>query len=407
MESLEKQLSVIRRGVTEIVPEAELINKLQGSIKTGKPLRVKYGIDPTSPDVHLGHTVPIRTLRRFQEMGHVAVLIIGDYTAMVGDPSGKNKTRKQLSHDDVMANARTYHEQLFRILDPAKTEVVHNGDWFSKLNFAEVIHLASNITVAQMLEREDFKKRYTTAQAISLHEFLYPLMQGYDSVVVRADVELGGTDQKFNIIVGRDLQKSTNQEPQIALLMPILLGTDGKEKMSKSLGNYVGINETPQSMFHKLINIPDTIVANYYELLTDVSVADIKRAQTEAAAGQLDIRQWKSDLAKAIVTQYHGAEKALQAEADERAIHAGGVVSADAPVVLFESDEINVVDAIVQSGLLPSNGEARRMIQNGGVSLDNEKIGDPKSVIKLIISSERVLRIGKRKFARLKKKQPQ
>ncbi len=403
METLEKQLSVIRRGAAEIVPEDELVAKLQRSISTGKPLRVKYGIDPTSPEVHLGHTVPIRKIRHLQDMGHRAVLIIGDYTAMVGDPTGKSKTRKMLTHEEVMQNAATYQEQIFRIIDRDKTEVVYNGDWFSKLSFSEVIHIASHITVAQMLEREDFKKRYTSGQAISVHEFLYPLMQGYDSVIVNSDIEMGGTDQKFNMIVGRDLQKSSNREPQIALLMPILLGTDGKEKMSKSLGNYVGINESPQSMFHKLINIPDTIVANYYELLTDVPVEDIKGAHVKAAAGQLDIRQWKSGLAKAIVTQYHGADKALQAEADERAIHAGDTIAADAPVAEFEVDEINIVDAIVRSGLLSSNGEARRMIQNGGVSVDNEKVGDPKSIIKLAADSERVLRIGKRKFVRLKK----
>ncbi len=404
MESLQRQLEILRRGVAEIVPEEELTSKIERSVKTGVPLRVKLGIDPTAPDVHLGFTVTIRKLRQLQDLGHTAVLIVGDYTAMVGDPSGKSKTRRQLSHDEVMENARTYQEQFFRILDREKTEVVYNGAWFEKLSFAEVIHLASHITVAQMLEREDFKKRYTAGQAISLHEFLYPLMQGYDSVVVKSDIEIGGTDQKFNVIVGRDLQKSAGHEPQIGLFMPILLGTDGKEKMSKSLGNYVGINESAQSMFHKLINIPDSIVANYYELLTDMALDKIKQAQADIAAGRLDIRQWKTDLAKNIVAQYHGVDKAQAAEAEEKAIHAGDSISADAPVAEFEEDEIGIVDAIVRSGLLSSNGEARRMIQNGGVSIDGEKIDDPKARVRLASGAERVLRIGKRKFARLRKK---
>lgn len=404
MKNIEEQLKIIKRGIVEIVPEEELLPKLKKSAETGKPLRIKLGVDPTAPDIHLGFTVVIRKMRQLQDLGHRAVLIVGDYTATVGDPSGKNATRAMLSHEEVLENAKTYQEQFFRIVDKEQCEVVYNGEWFKKLNFSEVIHLSSQITVAQMLEREDFKKRYTAGQSISLHEFMYPLMQGYDSVEIKSDIELGGTDQKFNVLVGRDLQKSSNMEPQIGIFMPILLGTDGKEKMSKSLGNYIGINESAQSMFHKLINIPDSIVSNYYELLTDKPVEDIKKMESDVKSGTLDPRVWKADLAKDITAQYHGQEKSLEAEAQEKKIHAGGTIPEDTKTFEIDQPAIGIIDALVECGLVPTKSEGRRMIQNGGVKVDSNKIEDFKLELELEADKEILLQVGKRKFAKIKGK---
>ncbi|MEO6095588.1 MAG: tyrosine--tRNA ligase, partial [Fibrobacteria bacterium] len=310
--------NLITRGALEIIDEDDLRKKLA----KGTPLNIKFGIDPTSPDVHLGFTVGMRKLRQFQDLGHRVILIVGDYTATVGDPSGKNKTRPILTHEEVLKNAETYKQQFFKIVDPAKTTVVYNGEWFSKLTFTETTKLMSQITVAQMLEREDFQKRYRGGQPISLHEFLYPMMQAYDSVMIEADVELGGMDQKFNVLRGRELQRGLGKEPQVGIFMPILLGTDGKEKMSKSLGNYIGVNEPPQAMFHKLYALPDSQVESYFQLLTFLPLESIQAKMQDVAAGRLNPNAWKEELARDIVTQYHGSEAAEKAAAQEKKIHA-------------------------------------------------------------------------------------
>lgn len=385
----------ITRGVLEIIEEDDLRKKLA----KGVPLKVKLGIDPTTPHVHLGFTVVMRKLRQFQDLGHQVILIIGDYTATVGDPSGKNKTRPILTHEEVLANAETYKQQFFKIVDPEKTRIVYNGDWFSKLTFTEVTNLMAKITVAQMLEREDFQKRYRGGQPISLHEFLYPMMQAYDSVVIDADIELGGMDQKFNILRGRELQRSLGKEPQVGIFLPILLGTDGKEKMSKSMGNYIGISEPPQAMYHKLYALPDVLIESYFELLTDAPMADIKARLEDVAAGRSNPNALKDELARTLVTQYHGADAAEKAAAQERKIHAGEAVPDDLQVISLPPGEHWLPEVIVKAGFAKSNGEARRLIENGGVSFDEGKVTDPKA--KVSVAGEHLLKCGKRNFARI------
>ncbi len=385
----------IARGVLEIIEADDLRKKLS----KGTPLNIKLGIDPTSPDVHLGFTVVMRKLRQFQDLGHRVILIVGDYTATVGDPSGKNKTRPILTHEDVLKNAETYKQQFFKIVDPAKTSVIYNGEWFSKLTFTEVTKLMSQITVAQMLEREDFQKRYRGGQPISLHEFLYPMMQAYDSVMIDADVELGGMDQKFNVLRGRELQRSLGKEPQVGLFMPILLGTDGKEKMSKSLGNYIGVNEAPQAMFHKIYALPDALVESYFQLLTDIPLESIQAKLAQVAAGTLNPNALKEELARDIVRQYHGADAAEMAAIQEKRIHAGEALPENIPVFAVPAGEHWLPELIVKAGMAKSNGEARRLIENGGVSFDDAKIGDPKA--KAMVSGRHLLKCGKRNFARI------
>ncbi len=403
MVDVDKQIEIITRGTEEIVPKEELRLKIENSIKTNTPLRVKLGVDPTAPDIHLGFTVVIRKMRQLQDLGHKAVLIIGDYTATVGDPTGKNKTREMITHEKVLENAKTYQEQFFKIVNKENCEIVYNGDWFKTLNFEEVIKLSSNITVAKMLERDDFKKRYTAGNPISLHEFMYPLMQGYDSVMIQSDIELGGTDQKFNVLVGRGLQKSNNMSAQVGVFMPILLGTDGKEKMSKSLGNYIGIAESPQSMYHKLINIPDSLLYNYFELLTDVSIDTIKANWQKIKDGKKDAREWKRELAIDITSQYHGKEKALNAEQEEKKVHAGDAIPQDTPVIKLTQSDINIVDFIADNKILPSKGETRRMIKNNGISFNGDKVTDVGFVVNPLPSKDNVLKIGKRKFYKIEK----
>jgi tyrosyl-tRNA synthetase len=386
---------LINRGVLEIIEEDDLRKKLA----KGTPLNIKLGIDPTSPDVHLGFTVVMRKLRQFQDLGHRVILIVGDYTATVGDPSGKNKTRPILTHEEVLKNAETYKEQFFKIVDPAKTSVVYNGEWFSKLSFTETTRLMSQITVAQMLERDDFQKRYRGGQPISLHEFLYPMMQAYDSVMIDADVELGGMDQKFNVLRGRELQRSLGKEPQVGLFMPILLGTDGKEKMSKSLGNYIGVNEPPQAMFHKLYALPDSLVESYFQLLTLVPLESIQAKMAEVAAGRLNPNALKEELARDIVTQYHGADAAEKAAIQEKKIHSGEALPEDMPVLRVPAGEIWLPELIVKAGLAKSNGEGRRLIENGGVSFDEGKVTDPKA--KVVVAGSHLLKCGKRSFVRI------
>jgi tyrosyl-tRNA synthetase len=403
MLSAREQLDILKRGVIDLIDEKDLLAKLEKSVATGKPLRIKLGVDPTAPDVHIGHTVVMRKLRQFQDLGHQAVLIVGDYTATVGDPSGKTKTRARLTHEEVLQNAETYKEQFFRVVDPDRTEVVYNGSWFGTLSFDKVTELMSRITVAQMLERQDFQNRHAAGNPISLHEFLYPLMQGLDSVMIEADVELGGTDQKFNVLRGRELQRDAAlcevfgkplQEPQVGLFMPILLGTCGNEKMSKSLGNYVGITEAPQVMYHKIYSLPDSQCESYTTLLTDLPLAEIAGWKERVAVDGAQIRAWKAWLAGEIVRQYHGDAAAKDAAEREAAVHRGDALPEDTPTVALEAG-LSVVDALVAVGAVTSKGEGRKLIQNGGVSLSGEKVSDPQA---LIGAGEWVLKAGKRKF---------
>lgn len=395
--SLEEQLDILLRGVIEVVPREELAQKLRKSLESGRPLRVKLGVDPTAPDVHLGHTVVMRKLAQFQALGHQVVLIVGDYTATVGDPSGRSKARPRMEHHEVLENAKDYQEQFFKIVDRNHTEVVFNGDWFKPMTFDIVTKLLSQITVAQMLERQDFQNRFAQGNPISLHEFMYPLMQGYDSLMIRADVEIGGTDQKFNVLRGRDIQLAEGQEPQIGLFMPILIGIDGKQKMSKSLGNYVGISESPESMYHKIYTLADSLIVDWYTLLTDLPIAEIEAMGKSLQDGSLNPNQAKHRLAMDIVSQYHGAEAAQVASEKEKAIHSGNAIPSDAPLVKLESGVHKALDLLVAIGAFPSKGEARRMVQNGGVRLQNEKLSDPNQDI-VVDSTVQVVQVGKRGF---------
>lgn len=403
--SLEEELALIRRGTEEIFPEEELVEKLKKSRATGKPLRVKLGVDPTGADLHLGHVIPVLKLRQFQELGHQAVLIIGDYTAMVGDPTGRNKARPQLTHEEVMENCRTYQDQVFKILDPEKTEVVYNGSWFSKMGFQEVVKLMAQMTVARMLEREDFANRYANQIPISLHEMIYPLMQGYDSAAIRADIELGGIDQKFNILVGRDIQKNLGQEPQVGVCSPILLGTDGSEKMSKSLGNYIGINEPPAEMYGKVMSLPDELMLMYFELVTTVPMEELSSIQDGLEKGNLHPRDVKRRLAREIVARFYDNTAAEDAEEQFDRVFKRKQVPDDIPEYIVRESELKdgriwVVSLLVRSGLVQSNSEARRMIKQGGVKLDGSIVQD--DTVEIEPADGSVLQVGKRRFVRLR-----
>ena len=395
---VKEQLDILLRGVAEIIPADELEQKLQKSYDTGIPLRVKLGVDPTAPDVHLGHTVVMRKLRQFQDLGHTVVLIVGDYTAQIGDPSGRNKARPRLSHEQVLENAKEYQQQFFRVVREDRVEIRYNGEWFSKLPFSKVTELMGQFTVAQMLEREDFHNRYVSNSPISLHEFMYPMMQGYDSVAIQSDIELGGTDQKFNVCRGRDLQMFEKMPLQIGMFMPILLGTDGKVKMSKSLGNYVGVNEPVDVMYHKIYNLADSIVENWFELLTDVPLAEIKQMMAEVASGKLNPNVAKDRLAKNIVAQYYGAEAAEAAAVKEKEIHSGNAIPSDAKECRLDAGEYKILDLLVQVKAFSSKGEARRMVQNGGVKLAGEKVSDPMMEVKVSGSDQLLVQVGKRNF---------
>ena len=395
---VKEQLDILLRGVAEIIPADELEQKLQKSYDTGIPLRVKLGVDPTAPDVHLGHTVVMRKLRQFQDLGHTVVLIVGDYTAQIGDPSGRNKARPRLSHEQVLENAKEYQQQFFRVVREDRVEIRYNGEWFSKLPFSKVTELMGQFTVAQMLEREDFHNRYVSNSPISLHEFMYPMMQGYDSVAIQSDIELGGTDQKFNVCRGRDLQMFEKMPLQIGMFMPILLGTDGKAKMSKSLGNYVGVNEPADVMYHKIYNLADSIVENWFELLTDVPLAEIKQMMADVASGKLNPNVAKDRLAKNIVAQYCGAEAAEAAAVKEKEIHSGNAIPSDAKECRLDAGEHKILDLLVQVKAFSSKGEARRMVQNGGVKLAGEKVSDPMMEVKVSGSDQLLVQVGKRNF---------
>lgn len=400
--SVKEQLTVIKRGTTEIVPEKELIQKLERSLKKNKPLKIKLGVDPTRPDLHLGHSVILRKLRQFQDLGHEAILIIGGFTAMIGDPTGQNKTRPPLTEKEVEENAKTYIEQARKILDNDKTTIVNNNDWLGTMNFMDVIRLSSNLTVARMIERDDFSKRYKNNEAISLHEFLYPLAQGQDSVHLKSDVELGGTDQKFNLLVGRDLQKNDGQEPQICLMMPLLVGTDGTQKMSKSYDNYIGIHEPANEMYGKALSIPDDLIYSYFELVTDIPVDELSGLKKKISD---DPRNTKHQLAFTITRMYHGEKAAAGARKHFEKTVINKDIPDDAPEFEFKKgSEHRLMDIISDAGLTSSNGETKRMMKQGGVSVDDKKIKDPNHIITFSNGDEYSLKVGKRKFARLKSK---
>ncbi|WP_172205079.1 tyrosine--tRNA ligase [Niveibacterium sp. COAC-50] len=395
MTAITEQLELIKRGSDELLIEAELVEKL----KTGRPLRIKAGFDPTAPDLHLGHTVLLNKMRHFQDLGHHVMFLIGDFTALIGDPTGKNSTRPPLSAEQVVANAETYKEQVFKILDPAKTEICFNASWFNELGAAGMLKLAATHTVARMLERDDFAKRFGNNQPIAIHEFLYPLCQGYDSVAMKADVELGGTDQKFNLLMGRELQKHHGQSPQVVLMMPLLEGLDGVNKMSKSLGNYVGINEPPRDIFGKLMSISDTLMWRYYDLLSFRSNAEIGALKAEVAAGR-NPRDVKVELAQEIITRFHGRAAAEDALADFEARFQRNAIPDDVPEVTVEVGAgMAIAQLLKQAGLTASTSEAMRMIEQGGVRADGEKVSDKGLVVNA--GSVMVLQVGKRKFARV------
>ncbi len=392
-----EQLAQIRRGAAQIIPEDALAEKLARAEQTGTPLVVKLGCDPSRPDLHLGHAVVLRKLRQFQDLGHTAVLIVGDFTAMIGDPSGKSKTRPALTAEETRANGRTYFEQAAHILDPERTAIRYNSEWLGAMSFADVIGLASGYTVARMLERDDFETRYREGVPISVHEFLYPLAQAQDSVELRADVELGGTDQTFNLLVGRDLQSAAGQEPQVCLTMPILAGTDGVEKMSKSLDNTIGIAEPPEEMYGKTLSIPDALIYRYFELATDAPTERLPELKQFADENPRDA---KHELAWTIVRMYHGAEAADAArEHFEKTVIQGGVPD-EMPEVAVEGEAVGIVELIRQAGFASSNGEARRLVEQNAVSVDEEKVTDPYYEVELA-GAPYVLKVGKRRFARV------
>ncbi|MEX0719705.1 MAG: tyrosine--tRNA ligase [Balneolaceae bacterium] len=399
---VEEQLEVIRRGTIEIVPEEELVKKLTYSKKVNKPLRIKLGVDPTRPDLHLGHSVILRKLRQFQDLGHEATLIIGDFTSLIGDPTGQNKTRPALSMAEINENAKTYLDQAGKILDRENTTIVYNSDWLGEMGFEDVIKLASKLTVARMIERDDFSKRFKNNEPISLHEFLYPLAQGQDSVHLKSDVELGGTDQKFNLLVGRQLQKEDGQAPQVCLMMPLLVGTDGSMKMSKSYDNYIGINEEPNEMYGKALSIPDNLIYTYFELVTDVPTTELPAIQKKI---ENDPRNAKHDAAFAIVKLYHGEEAAKTARTHFEQTVINKEVPDDAPEFFFKAGkEFRLLDIIAETGFSPSNGETKRMIKQGGISLNDEKVKDINHSITFSEGDEHTLKVGKRNFGILKAK---
>lgn len=399
--SVSEQLEIISRGAVEILLEKELVEKLEKSKKTGVPLRVKAGFDPTAPDLHFGHTVLLQKLRQFQQLGHEIYFLIGDFTGMIGDPTGKSETRKALTREDVLRNAETYKEQVFKILDPEKTKVVFNSEWLSPLQASDLIALAAKYTVARMLERDDFQKRFAGQQPISIHEFLYPLIQGYDSVALKADIELGGTDQKFNLLVGRELQREWGQAPQTVITMPLLEGLDGINKMSKSLGNYIGINETPDDIFGKIMSISDELMVRYYELLSDLPLDKLQRLKDGLRDGSVHPMAAKKALGKELVGRYHGSVAATAAEENFVLRFRDNQVPEDMPEVALqcEAGTILLCKALAEAGLVKSNSEGRRSILQGGVKVNSDKVSDESC--ELCKGNEYVVQVGKRRFARL------
>lgn len=401
--AIEDQIAIMLKGVAQYTTVSQIRKKVSDALKDNRPLRIKLGLDPSAPDIHLGHSVVLRKIRQLQDLGHVAVIIIGDFTGMIGDPTGKSATRKQLTREQVEKNANTYMEQIFKIIDRDKTEVYYNSQWLSKMSFADVIELASKCTVARMLERDDFNNRYTTHQPLSVHEFFYPLMQAYDSVAIKADIELGGTDQTFNILMGRNIQRDYGQEPQLTLFMPLLEGIDGKDKMSKSLGNYIGISEAPAVIFEKVMKIPDAMIIKYFNLCTDIHPAKVAELQRklEADANPRDI---KMILAREITTLYAGAEAAVEAEMRFKSVFQQNQIPDDAPIVIVDScegvsDGNQLTTALVRDGYYESKSQIRRLFQQGGATWNNERVTDINSLV--ITNKEHILKLGKSNFFRV------
>ncbi|HSS21940.1 MAG TPA: tyrosine--tRNA ligase [Pyrinomonadaceae bacterium] len=402
--TVDEQLAYLRKGTVEIIPEAELRLKLEKSARTGKPLRIKLGADPTAPDIHLGHTVVIRKLRAFQDLGHTVIFLIGDFTGLIGDPSGKSATRPQLTREEIDANAETYKKQIFKLLDPGKTDIRFNSEWMDRLGADGFIKLASHVTVKQILERDDFAKRLKDEKPIALHELLYPLTQAYDSVALQADVELGGTDQKFNLLMGRNLQREYEQEAQVAVITPLLEGTDGVHKMSKSLGNYIGIDEPPGEMFGKVMSISDDLMWRYYELLTDLPADQITRLKNSADRGEKNPRDIKVELAKSIIADFHSAEAATQAEDEFNRVFKHKELPNEIATYEVESNETwPLPNLLFKSGLAPSVSEARRLIKHGGVRIGGvtQTLGN---TISIEAGGEVIFTVGKRRFLRVRAK---
>lgn len=389
-------MDLIKRGASEIIPEEELVKKLKKSIETNKPLNIKLGCDPSRPDLHIGHSVVLRKLAQFQSLGHQAILIVGDFTGMIGDPSGRNTTRPALSLEETRINGQSYFEQASKILDKNKTKIVYNSEWLSKLNFEDVIKLSSKYTVARMIERDDFTKRFKTGEPISIHEFLYPLAQAMDSVAINSDVELGGTDQKFNLLVGRDIQREYGQEPQVILTMPLLVGTDGIEKMSKSYDNYIGISDPPKEIYGKTLSIPDSLIYNYFELATDVSSSELQEIKNQLEEKIVNPRDIKRKLAQKLVEMYYNTDSAKSAEEAFDKIFIKKEIPDEIPELTISEKEINILDLIVKVNFASSRGEAKRLVIQGGVSLNGKRIEDINSLI--IPENGMVLKVGKRKF---------
>ncbi|NPV84321.1 MAG: tyrosine--tRNA ligase [Candidatus Aminicenantes bacterium] len=402
---VEEQLKLLKKGAVEIIQEEDLVRKLERSRKEGRPLRVKAGFDPTAPDIHLGHTVLLRKMKHFQELGHEVIFLIGDFTGLIGDPSGRSATRPAMTREEINRNAETYKQQVFKILDPQKTIIDFNSRWLGALSSFDIIRLTSKYTVARILERDDFTKRFKAGLPISVHELLYPLMQAYDSVALRADVELGGTDQKFNLLVGREIQREYGQEPQVILTMPLLEGLDGVEKMSKSLGNYVGINEPPEEIFGKLMSISDDLMYRYYELLTDVPTDQIEDWKKQAREGRLNPRDLKAGLARMVVADFWGEEEGQKAAEEFDRIFKRKDLPSEMEEKVVEMDgeqtRLELVDLMVNLGIVPSRGEAKRLIRQGGVYVDGQRVENLEHRLE-VTRTEQILKIGKRKFYRLK-----
>lgn len=405
VKDIDKQLEIIKRGAAEIIPEDELVKKLEHSFKEDRPLKVKLGMDPTAPDIHLGHTVVLHKMRQLQELGHDVVLILGDFTGRIGDPSGRSETRRQLTDKEIQKNVATYKDQVSKILDLNRARLVYNSTWLGKLNFADVITLAAKYTVARMLERDDFERRYKEGIPIGVHEFLYPLMQGYDSVVLKADIELGGTDQKFNLMVGRDLQREFDMEPQVAITMPILEGLDGVQKMSKSLGNYIGISEPSKEIYGKAMSISDELIIRYFQLVTPVSNEEVRLIQDNLTNGALHPRDAKMHLARELVAMFYGNDAAIDAEKEFVSVFQKGRLPDDLQDVQVPTEETSsdgtiwLPKLLALTGLANSTSAGKRFVTQGAVKIDGEKVIDPE--YRVAVNSGMIIQVGKRKFARL------
>lgn len=398
MKSLEEQLKIIKKGTLDIINEEELIKKLEKSIKENKPLKIKLGLDPSAPDIHLGHTVVLRKLKQLQDLGHEIIIIIGDFTGKIGDPTGKSRMRKFLSDEEVLQNAKTYEEQVFKILDKEKTTIKFNSEWLSKLTFGDVLKLTASTTVARMLEREDFKLRFENQRPIYLNEFFYPLMQAFDSTAIEADIEFGGTDQRFNLLSGRNLQKEIGEEPQVVIMMPLIEGLDGKNKMSKTLGNYIGIYESAKSKYQKVMEIPDELIVKYYTLLTDVDDEIIKEVEAKLKDESVNPRDIKMDLAREIVSLYHTEEEVEQAEERFKMIFQMGQKPKDMDTVNVSKEDFDLISTVVDKGLVSSKSEFRRLLPQGGIKINDKKITMEKDLPK---EGEIVVQVGKKKFMKI------